>query len=251
MRKVVTCALSLAFFMEGMMFYNHYSYAHHVDEVKDSLSELGDLLEGKEPKPALGASILEVYEVNDDFGDIKLRNLTRKIVSSTQHAIENADDIRQTKKLKKAVDEISAVQNDGVIMIHSAMQKVETAYRPDVETAYNKALDLQEKVTKASHKIQTAINDHQDTIEINILTDKDDDQHELQEDHEGNSEAAHVATPKPNPNLERILRQKEEDAAQREANRKRIQLIEKGNQAQSAQRLKNKLSKTPNSQANS
>lgn len=250
LRKLATCVLSLAFFLEGMMFYNHYSYAYHVNEVRNDLSELQNLLEDNEPKKVLGASILDVYEVKDDFGDLRLKNLTKKIVNSTEYAIENADDIRQVHKLKKAVDEISEVQDEGVTMIHSAMEKVKTeTISAEVKTTYDKAVDLREKVGKASLQIQAAIDNHQDTIEIDILTDKDEDHEGFQEEQ---GQTTHAVTPGPtNPNLERILKQREEDAKQREANRKRIKLIEEGNEAQRAQKLKNKLSKAGNQQASS
>ena len=252
MRKLATCLLSITFFAEGMMFYNHYSYAHHIGEVKNDLSELAELLEGKEPERILGASLLDVYGVDDNFGDIKLRNLTRKIVSSTQHAIENADDIKQTKKLKKAVDEISAVQADGVLMIESTIDKMESEdLSKEVEKTYDKALHLQEKVAQASEEIQVAIENNQETIDIDILTSKDKAHHEAKENHEEKHEEAAIRNnaTKPNPNLERILKQRELDAKQREANRKRIKLIESGKQAQETQKSKNRLSKAQNSQS--
>ncbi len=253
-RKLGTCALSIAFFAEGMMFYNHYSYAHHVEEAKSSITELEEILEGKGSENLLGASLLDAFEVDDNLGDIKLRNLTRKIVSSTEHAIKNADDIKQTKKLKKAVDQISVVQNESVTMIESAMEKVESKdLGKEVEKTYDKALDLQEKVVQASEEIQVAIDNNQQTIDIEILADKSHGHHESEEDSEEHDEqvAEPAAVTRPNPNLERILKQREEDAKQREANRKRIKLIESGRQAKEAQRVKNKLSKAQSLSSNS
>jgi hypothetical protein len=241
MRKLVTCVLSVIFFFEGMLFYNHYSYAHHVDQISNSLDKLGEILDGNTSNKPLGASLLGIYEPENDFGDIELRNLTRKIVNSTEYAIENADDITQTKKLKKAVDEIAEVQEREVDMIHNALEKVEADdISQEVETTYHKAVDLKEKVAEASVEIQTAIDNNQETIEIDIITDKDhahgSGHHEKEEEH-----SAH--TPHSNPNIERIEQQKLEDAAQREANRKRIMLIEEGREAQKAQKMKNKLLK--------
>ncbi|MBN2307044.1 hypothetical protein JXD20_03605 [Candidatus Peregrinibacteria bacterium] len=245
-RKLVTCVLSFVFFLEGMMFFNHYSYAYHVDQVRDDLSKLEKMLEGNASSKPLGASLLDIYEPTDDFGDIRLRNLTGRIVNSTEYAIENADELNQVSKLKKAVDEIAEVQEMEVNIIHDTLQKIETDdISQQVEATYNKAVVLKDRVAQATEEIQTAIDNNQQFIEIDIVTDKDDSHGKHAANHE---EEEQEYVPHDNPNIDRILRQKVEDAAQREANRQRIKLIEKGREAQKAQKLKNKV--TINNQKN-
>jgi len=238
-RKLVTCVLSFVFFLEGMMFFNHYSYAYHVDQVKNDLETLENLLEGNVTSAPLGASLLDIYEPTDDFGDIKLRNLTDRIINSTEHAIENADELTQVGKLKKAVDEIAEVQEKEVSIIHNVIEEIEADdISREVETTYHKAVVLQDRVAVATAEIQTAIDSGQNYIEIDIVTDKDDShgkKHHEEDEHDSNYQYHD------NPNIDRILKQKDEDAAQREANRKRIKLIEEGREAQKAQKQKNKV----------
>lgn len=244
-RKLVTCVISFVFFLEGMMFYNHHSYAYHVEQAQDNVKRLEGILEGKVSEKPLGASLLGIYEPTDDFGDIKLRNLTGKIVNSTEYAIENADDIKITTKLKTAIDEIAGVQEKQVSVIHSAIAKIEADdISQEVTKTYEKAVDLKEKVAVATEEIELALENGQEYIDINILTDKEDSHGN---GHDGDTERnATDGAPHSNPNLERIMHQKEEDAAQREVNRKRIRLIEEGRDAHKAQQLKNKLTKANN-----
>ena len=241
-RKLVTCVLSVIFFLEGMMFFNHYSYAYHVQQAKDGLETLEKVLNKKDTGSPLGASLLGIYEPEDDFGDIRLRNLSNRIVNSTEYAIENADDIRQVGKLKKAVDEITEVQERQVSAIHNALERVEAEnISREVTATYEKAVDLKAKVAEATDEIQWAIDNHQDYIEIDIKTDKDESHGESGQDHKADQEHGAVDTPHDNPNIDRIMRQKIEDAKQREANRERIRLIEEGREAQKAQKQKNKI----------
>ena len=247
-RKLVTCILSFVFFLEGMMFFNHYSYAYHIDQARDDLEKLERILgEEKGTTNPLGASLLGIYEPEDEFSDIRLKNLTVKIVDSTEYAIENADDIRQVSKLKKAVDEITEVQEEQISAIHQAMDRIEAEdISHEVKTTYEKAVDLKAKVEQATATIQTAIDNHEDYIEIDIKTDKDESHGESGQDHNADQEHEEIYVPHDNPNIDRIMRQKIEDAKQREANRKRIRLIEEGRDAQKTQKQKNKLTKLNN-----
>ena len=241
-RRLVSVLLSFVFFLEGMMFFNHYSYAYHVDQVRSDLEKLEEILEGEGTGTPLGASLLSIYEPTDDFGDIRLRNLTSKIINSTEHAIENADEIHQVGKLKQAVDEIAEVQEQEVSIIGSALNKIEADdISREVTTTYKKAVDLKEKVTQAAAEVQTAIDNHQEYIEIDIVTDKDDPHGRNHQNHDADQEHEEIDLPHDNPNIDRIMRQKIEDARQREENRKRIKLIEEGREAQKAQKQKNKV----------
>lgn len=239
MKQLITCALSVLFFLEGMMFYNHYSYAHHIDEAKDSIQKLEQILEDGSSSNPLGASLLGIFEARDNFVDIQYKHLTQKIINSTEMAIENADDITEVSKIKIAIDEISEVQKKEVSIIHKTLQKIEADdISQEVEADYSKAVVLKQKVVKATAQIQEAISNNQETIEINIVTDLDEphspEQHEEDKSSEESTNPSHS-----NPNLERIRHQKMEDAAQREVNRKRIRLIEEGREAQKAQKHRN------------
>jgi len=206
MNKVFTVFISLIFFAEGMMFYNHYSYTHHVDQVKDKLNQLEQILDGNTSKSPLGASLLGIYEPKDDFGDIELRNLTKKIINLTEYAIENADDINEVKKLDRAISEIAAVQEKEVELFKQTMEKVEAEdIEKDIEHNYHKAVDLKDKVAEANTEIQEAIENDQEFIEIDIVTEKDKshDSGAHHEKQEKKKDTSHT-TPKKNANLERI-----------------------------------------------
>jgi hypothetical protein len=149
------------------------------------------------------------------------------------------------KKLDQAISEIAAVQEKEVDLFKQTMEIVKAEdIEKDIEHSYHKAVDLKDKVAEANTEIQEAIENDQEFIEIDIVTEKDKshDSGGHHEKHEKKKDTTHV-TPKKNANLERIEQHKRDDAKEREANRKRIKLIEKGRKAQKAQKMKNKLSK--------
>ena len=79
-----------------MMFYNHYTYAHHLDQAKNGIDRLEEVLSKEVETSPLGASILNAFTVEDNLKDIRLKHLTAKIVNATEYAIENADTLRYT-----------------------------------------------------------------------------------------------------------------------------------------------------------
>jgi len=232
--------MSVIFFWEGMMFYNHYSYAYQIEQAQSSLNRLEDILDGKGSNNPLGASLLGIYEPKDAFGDIEVRNLAKGIVSSTEYAIKNVEEVKQVSKLKNMVDEISGIQEKQVKVIHNALAKIESKdIGKEVEVTYDKAVGLQAKVTQASEVIQTAIDNHQETIEIDIMNSEESPQ--VEEQKEEVKEVKPTVSLHKNPIIERIDQQKIEDAKQREANRVRIKLVEEGWTAKRAQEMKNKV----------
>lgn len=247
MKKIARVLLAGIFFVEGMMFYNHYSYAHHVEQAQSDLNELGQILEnGLSPNP-LKASVLSAFSPEDGLTDMKLKYLSKRIVSSTEHAIENADDITKTSKLKTALDQIAVIQNEEVILIKSAITKVQDKSASlEIEAVHQKAVDLKDKVQLASVTVQEAIDNQQEEIEINIITSKDKDQHKETDSNVTNQEVPQspdATIPKGNATDERIRRKKLEDEAQREANRKQIKVIEEGRDAKHNQDLQARLIK--------
>ncbi len=238
MKKLTSIIISIVFFAEGMMFYNHYSYAHHVNQAKGEMIYLQSLLEGdKKIGKGLKASVLEAFniEINENENEIRLKNLSKKIVDSTEYAIENADDIKKVSKLKKAIDEINELQTNSIDIIKNTMQKIEDeSVNNEVGVIYNTAIDLKKKVNHASAEIQTAIDNNQKKIEINIHTSKDKKHHgeEIkEEEHEAKRNATDV----------RVEKKKEEDKIQRNANIERIKLIEQGKESQRSQELARKM----------
>jgi len=179
MKKITTFVLSGIFFLQGIMFYNHYTYAHHVDQAKNSLRQLEDLLSNGTSNSLLGASVLNTFEAKDVFGDIRLKHLTNKIINSTKYAIENADELTKVSKLKSAINEISELQVKEVKLIHTAMKSIENeVINQEVKHSYNIAVDLKNKVTEASKEIQKAIDENQELIKIDIKTSKDVNSHD-------------------------------------------------------------------------
>lgn len=239
MKKFISIFLSTIFFVEGMMFYNHYSYAYHVDQAQSSLNELEQRLDDNAKDPALGASVLGIFALEDGLGDVRLKQLAKKIVNSTEHAVENADDITRTQKLKTALDEIFTLQELEVDLISNALEKVEDeSISEKIGHSYEKAVDLKEKVEVANLEVQEALENNQETIHINIVTSKDKDHgnsHDDEDEHDKDTPGWSTS--------ERIQQKKEEDAHQREINRERILIIEEGKAAKKSQELKNRINK--------
>lgn len=242
-KKLTSIIISIIFFAEGMMFYNHYSYAHHINQAKGELIYLQSLLDGdKKIGKGLKASVLEAFnvEINENENDIKLKNLSKKIVDSTEQAIEIADDMKRVVKLKKAIDEINDFQTNSISIIENAIQKIEDeSVNEKAKAVYDTAIDLKEKVNHAKKEIQTAIDNNQKKIEINIHTKLDKHHHgeidkDESDDHKNTKQTA---------NDIRIEKNKKEDAIQRNANIERIKIIEKGNSADKAAKKSRELEK--------
>jgi len=229
-------------FMEGMMFYNHYSYAYHVSQATGDIHILENVLEGSSYNAGLKASILEAFNINDSKNnEVQFKNLSKKIVDSTEFAIEIADDIKVVKKLKKAINEISEVQLKSIDTIQKVIENIEDeSIGKEVKMTYKTAMDLKEKVSEASKEIQIAIDNNRKKIEINIVTSKDKNHHDNDESEEENEDDQHI---KYSAVDIQIKKKKEEDTIQRAANIERIQLIEKGKISQKSQELERKMEK--------
>ena len=236
---MTSIVISIIFFAEGMMFYNHYSYAHHINQAEGELIYLQSLLnDDKKVGKGLKASVLEAFnvEIDKNENEIKLKNLSKKIVNSTELAIEIADDIKRVSKLKKAINEINELQTNSISMIENTMQKInDELVNKEIGTIYDTAVDLKEKVDHAKIEIQTAIDNNQKKIEINIPTKMDKNHHHEEKAEEIKHEIKHNATDL------RIEKKKEEDKIERNANIERIKLIEKGKESQKSQELARKM----------
>ena len=240
-KKFTSIAICALLFIEGMMFYNHNSYAYHVSQATGDIHMLENVLEGSSFNVGLKASVLEAFNIDNGKNNaIQLKNLSKKIVDSTEFAIEIADDIKVVKKLKKAINEISEVQLKSIDTIQKAVEKIEDrSIAEEAEIAYDTAVDLKEKVDKASKEIQNAIDNNQKKIEINIITNKDKNHHH---GHEEEIEAEQYGAGAVAANI-RTQKKKEEDEIQRTANIERISLIEKGQASQKSEELKRKMKK--------
>lgn len=252
-KKTTSIVIGIIFLAEGMMFCNHYSYSHHIEQAKGEIIYLQSLIDNdKKIGKGLKASVLGVFNIETDTkeNDVKLKNLSKKIVNSTEHAIENADDIKKVSKIKKAIDEINKLQLSSIDIIENTMQKIEDeSINKEMETIYDSAIDLKEKVSHAKIEIQTAINNNQKKININIYTKIDKNHHdEIKEDKSDNHENV-----KPTKNTKRIEKKKDDDKKQRDANIKRIKIIEKVKIAEKASKrsreLENRMKKAQRKRA--
>jgi hypothetical protein len=245
-KKFTSIAICALLFIEGMMFYNHHSYAYHVSQATGDIHMLENVLEGSSSNVGLKASVLEAFNIdNGKNNEIQLKNLSKKIVDSTEFAIEIADDMRVVKNLKKAVNEISEVQMKSIDTIQKAVEKIEDeSIAEEIEIVYDTAVDLIEKVDEASKEIQRAIDNNQKKIKINIVTSKDHGHHEHEEEIEDEQYGAGAMAA----NI-RTQKKKEEDAIQRIGNIERINLIEKGKVSQRSEGLERRMEKAQRERA--
>lgn len=240
-KKFTSIAICALLFMEGVMFYNHYSYAHHIAQAKGDIHMLKNTLENNIPNTGLKASVLGIFNMNNGKNnEIQLRNLSNKIVDSTEFAIEIADDIKAVKKLEKAINEINEVQLKSIDTIQRVIEKIEDeSISEEVKITYSTAVSLKEKVNQANEEIRTALDNNQEKIEINIVTSKDRNHHGHEEEITENEEhpvklsAVDIQTEK----------KKKEDVVQRAANTERIKIIEKGKNAERAAKKSRDLEK--------
>jgi len=246
--SILVCAL---LFIEGMMFYNHNSYAYHVSQANGDIHMLANVLEGNSSGTGLKASILEAFNMDSNsYNENQFKNLSKKIVDSTEFAIEIADDIKVVKKLEKAINEINEVQLESINTIQKAIEKIENKeVAEEVGIAYDTAVELEGKVSEAKKEIQTAIDNNQKKIEINIVTSKDKNHHNGHEDGDHkDSENEYDAILLVSADA-RTEKRKEEDTVQRNANIERINLIEKGKTSQKSAELKRRMEKAQRERA--
>jgi len=174
MKKLASLILVGVFLLEGSMFYNHYTYTYHLNHAQGKLTELKELLDDNSSNTLLNASIINVFTVKDTFREEKLEHIVNKIINSTEYAIKNTNDIKNTSKLEKAINEIINLQIKEVELIHNVLEKVENKkIRQKIKLAYEKTVNLQEKVKLANEQIQIAIDNGETITEIDISTSKD------------------------------------------------------------------------------
>jgi len=244
-KKLVTAILLAGLLMiEGWMYYNHYSYSHQLNVAEKNLLRLeSQVTVTQRLQEALSASILDSEGPKKsnpkDATDGMLSNLATKAVKSTERALKNVDDTKDTHALSLAIDEILSFQDHQI----SVLKKIsETLVDPEaiheMNDAISRALTLQEKTIEARSKVDAAIAENQKTLEIVIIQEKKHHNHSTIEDTEPTPEESaevstfevvhqEVQTMKPiDANEAFALEQKAKDAAQREANRQRILLIQ-------------------------
>jgi hypothetical protein len=255
-KKLVSIILSGVFFVQGMMYVNHYSYGYHVDEVKEDLERLEAIVSGKaELKENLSASVLGAVGAEYKSNEAELLNLSKRILSSTEHAIENADDLKKVQQLELALSEINHIQEKSLLLFEDALKAAEEKdVLDELKDIHSKANHLKTDVNHASDQIQQALQNGKKSLELDIKTSKE--KHHHSKSHAKASDESHdhevIETDESDllsreikvvDNASRREKEKQDDAIEREANRKRIMLIEQGKSAQKSEALKSKMQK--------
>jgi len=246
-KKLVTAILLAGLLLiEGLMYYNHYSYGYHLEKASGSLQQLEAMLEKAPSEGMLSASILNASpEESQELDENKLSRMANKAVKSTERALKNVDDLEDIDKLKSAIDEILTFQDHQIKVLESVSLTLEN---PEVihemTDTIDIAIELQEKTVQAKEKVESAIANNQETIQVVIIAEKEHQEHaegevrshdNTPEKEAPNSHAATHSVDTParatdnshiDANQAYELEQKKKDEAQREANRQRILLIQ-------------------------